>query len=166
MGGLALAHGSGRIVALANSAAGIIIFNLGTLAVALLPVGRWRVGRPVRVAGAALFAGGWLLAWASLRRLGRNYSRRVVLKPEQRLVTEGPYARIRHPMYTASVLVYLGMCLALGSALGLITLALVVIPRFVLVARHEDRLLAEEFGEEHEDWTRRVGRFWPLLGLL
>lgn len=151
----------GRLTALANSQLGIILFSLTSVGLVVAPFGRRRVSRAVRAGGAVLLAAGSLLGFRSLAELEGDYSRRVLVKPGQRLVTSGPYGRVRHPLYTATFVMYLGAALLFGSVLGLIALALFIVPRFLLVAAYEDELLAEEFGEEYESWAGRTGRFWP-----
>lgn len=153
----------GRFVAAANSHIGIVLFNMIAVGLLVAPFGRRRMSGVVRAAGAALLAAGGLLSFRSLRLLERNYSRRVQIKPDHRLITEGPYAWIRHPLYTATFVMYLGAALMFGSVLGLVVLPVYVVPRYWFVARYEDDLLADEFGDEYEIWAARAGRFWPKV---
>jgi len=150
-------------VAAANSHIGIVLFNMVAVGLLAAPWGRRRVSTSLRAAGAVLVAAGGLLGFRSLGLLEGNYSRRVQIKPEHRLVTGGPYARIRHPLYVATFVMYLGAALMLGSTLALLALPLYVVPRYWFVARYEDDLLAAEFGEEYESWAGRAGRFWPKV---
>ncbi len=150
-------------MAAANSHMGIVLFNMIAIGLLAAPWGRRRASALSRVAGAALVAAGGLLSFRSLGLLQSNYSRRVQIKPDHRLVTRGPYARIRHPLYAATFVMYLGAALMLGSVLGLLALPLYVVPRYWFVARYEDDLLAAEFGEEYESWAGRAGRFWPKV---
>lgn len=152
-----------RPVAFANSLPGIILFNVAAALVPFLSWGNVRPSRSVRAAGAAVFAAGWILGLVSLRRLGSNYSRPVLIKPDHELVTDGPYSRVRHPLYTASFVIYFGLCLAMGSVLGLVFGMVVVVPRFMSVADYEEELLEDEFQGEYRDWVSRTGKFLPRL---
>ncbi len=149
------------LVSLANSRPGIVAFNLATYAIPFLPVGRVKAGRRGRIFGWALLGAGWLLGLASLRRLGPGYSRPVTIKPDQQLISDGPYSVIRHPIYVANMMMYLGLSLALGSIPGLAGLGLIVFPRFLAVAKYEERLMADEFGQDYESWKGRTGGFLP-----
>jgi len=153
----------GRLVAAANSHVGIVLFNMIAVALLLVPCGRRRMPAAWRAAGGLLLAAGGLLGFRSLEVLAGNYSRRVQIKQDHRLITEGPYARVRHPLYSATFIMYLGAALAFRSVLGLLALPLYIVPRYWLVARYEDDLLADEFGDEYQTWTAGAGRFWPRM---
>ncbi len=108
-----------------------------------------------------LVVAGGVLGLFSLRSLGSNYSRPVRINRRQTLVTSGPYARIRHPIYTSNLTIYLGLSLLLASVPGLIVLLALLVPRFLLVARYEERLLEERFGEGYREWASETSRFLP-----
>jgi protein-S-isoprenylcysteine O-methyltransferase Ste14 len=85
---------------------------------------------------------GYLLFIRVLRE--NSYAARTItVEAGQRVITTGPYRRVRHPMYTAILLIYLATPLALGSIWGV--LPALLLP-FVLAQRatDEERLLAEE----------------------
>ncbi len=99
------------------------------------------------------------LAWTQAT-LGKNYSSQLRLQKEHHLVTTGPYARIRHPLYTA--LSGLGIAFALVTANWLFVLLAVFII-FGLVARvpREERMMLAEFGGDYKNYMLRTGRFFP-----
>jgi protein-S-isoprenylcysteine O-methyltransferase Ste14 len=102
-----------------------------------------------------------LAAWARYT-LGRNWSAAVALKQSHELVSTGPYARIRHPIYSGVLLGLVGTALAIGEWRAL--LAVVVLAASWLVkARKEEALLAEEFGEAFAVHRSRTGMFLPRL---
>jgi protein-S-isoprenylcysteine O-methyltransferase Ste14 len=111
-----------------------------------------------------LVAGG--LRW----RLHRHLSNRVLaglpeLAPERyppRLVTEGLHARLRHPRYLQFALVLLGYAL-LTNYLALYLLFVLWLPGLYVIAVLEERELHDRFGQEYEDYCRRVPRFMPRL---
>lgn len=129
-----------------------------------LPVSLSAGGRVAALtAGAALGAsGGALYLWGRLT-LGDMYnvasSLGVELYRHHRLVTAGPYRRLRHPMYAG---LFLG---ALGGLLVYRTWALVfmlaTLPGAVVKARLEERLLAEQMGEEWSAYARLVPAWFP-----
>ena len=92
-----------------------------------------------------------------------NITDTVVTRREHKLVTNGPYRWIRHPLYTFGSLFFL--CLSLVSANWLILL--LVIPTFTILVQRtsiEEQALQERFGKEYLRYSARTGRFFPRLG--
>jgi protein-S-isoprenylcysteine O-methyltransferase Ste14 len=82
--------------------------------------------------------------------------------PPERLVTRGPFAYCRNPMYLGHVIFLLGLCLSLRSELAaLITVATVV--WFQFRVRRDERRLCERFGQPYLDYSKRVRRWLPGL---
>jgi protein-S-isoprenylcysteine O-methyltransferase Ste14 len=111
------------------------------------------------VAVAVLSTALWLF-WYSHHTIGRYWSIRVELKEAHRLVTDGPYRYVRHPLYTALFLGYLGTLLALQSW----TLAAwlpVFVASYVLFAREEEQIMERGFGEAYRAYRRQTGMFLP-----
>ena len=98
----------------------------------------------------------------ALKALGGHFSAYVTLQPNHRLVQEGIYNRIRHPLYLSLLLAPSGIALVFASYLALPILALAM--AFVLDRiRREERLLAEHFGLEFEDYRRDTWQLIPLV---
>jgi len=94
--------------------------------------------------------------------LGKEWSPQLQLREQHRLVTNGPYARMRHPMYTAMFGV--GIALALLAANWCFVLfAVAMIAGFVVRAPREERMMLEAFGEEYRVYMQSTGRFFPKL---
>lgn len=118
----------------------------------------------IRFLGLALGACGVaLIAWAG-EVLDGEYSSVVEFKPEHRLITRGPYARIRHPIYAGLGLMALGVPLASANALVALVwplgLALVLVHRI----KREESLMEARFGDDWRAWRDRTGRFLPRMG--
>ncbi len=80
--------------------------------------------------------------------------------PPRALVTSGPYARSRNPMFVAVVTVVIGLAIAYGSPV-LLAYAVVLAASFHRrVVRFEEPVLARDFGEEYEAYRARVPRWW------
>ena len=116
----------------------------------------------LRWAGVPLQAGGLLLTHFGLRALGACFSKGSI-PAGARLVTSGPYSRVRHPLYLAMFLVSAGASLVTLDALVAAS-AVGMGVSLVFRARREDRLLAERFGEAWQDYTRTTGRLLPRPG--
>ena len=114
----------------------------------------------VAIAGAVVTAlGVGLAAWAR-HSLGKNWSAAVTIKECHELIGTGPYARIRHPIYSGVILGLLGTALAIGEWRALIAVAVLFVSYFIK-ARKEEALLAREFGPAFEDHHSRTGVFLP-----
>ena len=144
----------------------LLLISLGQLLV-LVPVPGLRARfLPVHpafgIAGVALAFAGVLLAIAARRALGRNWSGEVTTKVDHALVTTGPYAVVRHPIYSSVFLMYGGTALASGEIHALIGLALVVIA-YARKIPMEEKVLAAEFGAGWDDYRARTKAIIPGL---
>jgi protein-S-isoprenylcysteine O-methyltransferase Ste14 len=99
-------------------------------------------------------------AW-TLRSLMRP---RIVVMERQELVTKGPYSRVRHPVYTGAMLLFLAPVL-LYLNLVLVLLFFICVGLAYRRAVMEDELLASEngFGQAYRDYMQKTGRFLPKL---
>jgi len=123
----------------------------------------WGAFNPFLLPGATLLvvAAVAIFVWAK-RTLKREWSFSARLVDDHRLVTTGPYAYVRHPIYV-SLLLYM---IAIGFAVTApIVLAPALVVYFVGVAiriRAEESLLRERFGAAFEDYRRRVPAIIPF----
>ena len=78
------------------------------------------------------------------------------------MITEGPYARVRHPMYTVLNMFSFGISLLTANLLIIGFATLVLLP-FPLVAKKEEQMLLQTFGEEYAKYMEKTGRFFPKL---
>jgi protein-S-isoprenylcysteine O-methyltransferase Ste14 len=117
----------------------------------------------VRWAGVGIILLGFaLLQWAQ-NTLGKNWSDTPRMIKEQLLITSGPYEFIRHPIYTAFLLI-LGSTLFI-SANWLIGLAWIGMTVLEVASRisFEESLMLEYFGDQYRDYMKRTGRLLPNL---
>ncbi|MFX1317849.1 MAG: methyltransferase family protein [Promethearchaeota archaeon] len=85
----------------------------------------------------------------------------IVFEPtEPKVVDYGLYARIRHPMYLGSILLYLGFWITTLSLLTLIPLLTVIIG-YNYLATGEEHLLEAKFGNDYLDYKKRVPKWIP-----
>jgi protein-S-isoprenylcysteine O-methyltransferase Ste14 len=92
--------------------------------------------------------------------LGKAWSPHLQTREEHALVTSGPYARIRHPIYLALLGFLSGI--ALVSA-NWFFIALLVVSILVLALRipKEEQMMIEQFGEEYKRYMENTGRLFP-----
>jgi len=122
-----------------------------------LPLGLWCFW-----SGAAITAGGLLFSVWARRHLGKNWSQAVTLKEDHELITSGPYALVRHPIYTGLLLGFIGCAVARGEWRGLLAVALVFIALWRKL-RLEEEWLREHFGASYETYSRQVAALVPWL---
>jgi protein-S-isoprenylcysteine O-methyltransferase Ste14 len=129
------------------------VFFLGT---------RFHSSYAVAFAGLVLVTLG--LAFAAWARdlLGRNWSGQVIIQDHHQLITAGPYAYIRHPLYTGLLVAIVGMSLVIGD-LGSVLGVLFAILFASLKASREERLLATEFGTAYTIYRSQTGAMLPRL---
>jgi len=114
----------------------------------------------IAAAGAGLaWSGAIFTVWAKLL-LGRWFSASFGVKPGHELVTRGPYAVVRHPMYLGLLVLGAGLAIAYDSAISLVVALAFVVP-FVLHAMIEEQMFATHFGDAWRDYARRVPRWLP-----
>jgi protein-S-isoprenylcysteine O-methyltransferase Ste14 len=113
--------------------------------------------------GALCFAVALWLFRISHKALGRNWSITLEIRHEHELVCTGPYAFVRHPMYTSFLLVALAQALLLSNWVvglaGLMGFAIL----FVLRVRQEERMMLAKFGLPYRAYMERTKRIIPYL---
>lgn len=117
---------------------------------------------PVRWCGLVLVVGGHLFSvWARLH-LGKYWSGTVALKYDHKLIATGPYALVRHPIYTGLLAAILGSAIAGGSWEGLAGFA-VMIPAYMIKWKREEKLLIGELGQEYRDYMAKTRAIVPFI---
>ena len=115
----------------------------------------------VSVAGDILVALGLLVIFRVFME-NTFASATIEVGPEQKIISTGPYALVRHPMYTGALVMLLGVPLALGSWWGLFTLipiTLVIVWRLV----EEEKFLAKNLSGYLEYQQKVRYRLVPLI---
>jgi protein-S-isoprenylcysteine O-methyltransferase Ste14 len=120
-------------------------------------------GAALSVGGVALSAVGIVFSIWSIVTLGRHYDLVLEVHAGHQLVRGGPFAWVRHPVYTGLALHFLGACLATGNVLLLIGTLFVTLPAFYARARAEETLLREQFGSEYDRYMDEVPMLVPGL---
>lgn len=110
----------------------------------------------------AIWLGLALRAWAHWL-LGDLYTTTVLIQRGHRLVTNGPYALVRHPSYGGLCLVLLGIALAGGSGASLIATAVLLAGGFWVRIGFEEKAMLAAFGPEYAAYAARTWRLLPGL---
>jgi len=110
---------------------------------------------PLAVAGMLLVLAGLLVrSWAA-----------GTLRKYKQLITTGPYAIVRNPLYVGSFLMMGGFCTLLGDWLTLVLVMLPMIVLYWLAVRDEEQGMAQAFPDQWPAYSARVPRFIPRLAL-
>ncbi|HEU0291129.1 MAG TPA: isoprenylcysteine carboxylmethyltransferase family protein [Anaerolineales bacterium] len=113
-------------------------------------------------AGCLLFLSGVALRIWALRELGVSYEARLVIYPEHRIVTSGPYRLLRHPLHWGTTAQILGLALITPVWLGLpATLTAILLTLYF--NRLEEQILLEYLGPKYEEYYART---WDMIDLI
>lgn len=129
--------------------------NIGVLGLRILPA-----KLSILIAGIVMtWLGLGLAIWARLH-LGANWSGRVTIKEGHELIRTGPYARLRHPIYTGLLTAAVGTILFVGRWRAVLGAVLLVIA-FSIKAKKEESMLTEQFGDAFQEHRRHTGFLFP-----
>ncbi len=113
--------------------------------------------------GSAVFLAALYLFYRTHRDLGRNWSMSLEIREQHRLVSDGVYTHVRHPMYLAFILWGVAQTLLLPNWIagpaglaGALMLYLFRFPR-------EERMMVQEFGEQYRAYMQRTARIVPWI---
>jgi protein-S-isoprenylcysteine O-methyltransferase Ste14 len=109
--------------------------------------------------GAAMCLLGFSLAINARRHLGRNWGMPMSRKEQPELVTSGPYALVRHPIYSGLIVAMFGSAIA-DNIFWLLLLVLVG-AYFIYSARREEGLMLQLFPEQYAAYRARTGMLAP-----
>ncbi len=121
-----------------------------------------RAGSPFLEIGLALtYVGVAVAIWARVV-IGSNWSARVMVKEGHELARSGPYAYVRHPIYTGLLLAIGGTALIIGEWRGVLATIIVTVAHS-LKAKREEAAMVTEFGETYQHYRKTTGFLFPGL---
>jgi protein-S-isoprenylcysteine O-methyltransferase Ste14 len=142
----------------------IVIILLSTTWIPLpwlyLPL--WPTGLLPFWLGAAVTIAGLLFAVWAREHLGKNWSRSVTIKENHELITSGPYAMVRHPIYTGILAGFLGTTIALSQVRGVIAFVLILLVLWAKF-RMEEQWMRSQFGETYAAYSQKTAALVPYI---
>ncbi len=109
----------------------------------------------LRAAGIFIFAAGlFILFWGSYAL------RKAVFVPGNKLLTKGPFAVVRHPMYLGGITGAFGLALFAGSLFAMVYSFILALVLSRIAEAEEENLIAK-FGKEYEEYKRKVPKLLP-----
>ena len=115
----------------------------------------WVTPMPLGWSLVGLTVAGFLFCWWARLHLGRMWSSSVTRKSDHHIVDTGPYAFVRHPIYTGIITASAAMAADRGTVAGLVGLVLVIVG-FWVKARLEERFLRVGVERNYDAYTKRT----------
>lgn len=112
--------------------------------------------------GAIVLVTGLLFAVWAREHLGRNWSRSVTIKQGHELIKTGPYAVVRHPIYTGILAGFLGTAIALSQVRGFIVFVLIFLILWIKL-RMEEQWMRTQFGETYASYAHQTAALVPYV---
>ncbi|MFX0079344.1 MAG: isoprenylcysteine carboxylmethyltransferase family protein [Candidatus Hermodarchaeota archaeon] len=98
--------------------------------------------------------------WWAHSTLGQAFSKALTIQEKHSVVSDGPYRRIRHPMYTASIIYFFSWFLIAANLIFIILWLFFLGWIFTRMPKEEEMLVAQ-FGDEYREYMKRTGRLLP-----
>ncbi len=118
---------------------------------------------PLFVVGLLLMVLGSLLRRYCFRTLGEFFTGDVRAREDQPVICTGPYQWVRHPSYTAGMMMFIGIGLALGSWVSFLLLTVGSIATYRYRVAIEERILLQTLGEPYASYMKGRRRFIPYI---
>jgi protein-S-isoprenylcysteine O-methyltransferase Ste14 len=96
--------------------------------------------------------------------IGQNWSSAVTIKVGHQLIRTGPYAWVRHPIYSGLLLAMIGAAFARREVRGVLAFVLLWLG-FWMKSRMEEGFMRKTFGEEYAEYSQSTGALIPRLRL-
>jgi protein-S-isoprenylcysteine O-methyltransferase Ste14 len=122
-----------------------------------------RLQLPLFAVGISLILLGSLLRRYCFRTLGKYFTGDVRASTDQPVISTGPYTLVRHPSYTAGMMMFTGIGLALGNWASALLLALGSVGTYWYRVTIEERALADTIGEPYRNFMKGRKRFIPYV---
>ena len=116
---------------------------------------------PAAISGAIIATLGAVLAFTARAAIGRNWGTPGMQRTDTDLITRGPYALVRHPIYSGILLMMVGTAIGLIAAWWLVAAAAAVY--FIYSARAEERYMCERFPDAYPTYRARTKMLVPFL---
>jgi len=141
----------------------LLVLQIAALRHALPQAARYEpnTSMAMGLVGFVASAAGIGLAMASRACLGGGWSPRAEHNATPELITSGPYAVVRHPLYSGLLLAIAGS--AIGQSVFWLLPMLVYGPLFILTARREERSLLEQFPDSYRAYMKRTKMLLPFV---
>jgi len=114
-------------------------------------------------AGFAMFTFSCLMRWWGFKSIGKWYNRRLVIYKHHRLITEGVYQKIRHPLYLGNLMLMITVPLVFNSWGALVLMLFTYIPVLIWRIKLEEEQMLKHFGTTYSEYMQRTKKLIPGL---
>jgi protein-S-isoprenylcysteine O-methyltransferase Ste14 len=115
------------------------------------------------VIGFTFMLAGLAIRVVAARTLGKFYSRTLLVREDQRVISEGIYRSIRHPGYLGDMILFVFAGLSTSNYIATALIALVVVPAYLKRISAEEMMLSEKLGTKYEEYKLHTRRLIPFL---
>jgi protein-S-isoprenylcysteine O-methyltransferase Ste14 len=122
----------------------------------------WNYSRPIGIAADVVALLGLIVAVWSRIVLGKYWSSNVALKRKHKIIEEGPYTYVRHPIYSGGLLMIAGIVLLVGN-LGIVLLFTAVAVILVVKSWQEEEMLTKRFPKAYPAYKSRTKFLIPFI---
>jgi len=106
--------------------------------------------------------GVFLRLWGIIK-LGKQFTRNVNISIEDKIIKNGPFRFLRHPLYSGLLSTLIGINFYTGSIIGLIMTLGVFLPLLLKRIRLEEEMLFKAFGYDYKVWAQSRSRLVPFV---
>ena len=152
--------GSIKVIMAGNAIALTLAYPLAFVRAWSFPQ-NWQV--PLFVAGVLMVFLGSVVRRYCWRTLGEYFTGDVKARADQPVIRSGPYRFVRHPSYTAAMMMFIGIGLALGSWVSLVLVTIATIAAYCYRVAVEERALLDAIGEPYRSYMKERKRFIPYV---
>ena len=131
-------------------------FRIGTIVVSQ------RLAEYLSVFGAFLVLLGAIVNIIGRFKLGNRWSDNIKIYKDHRLVTNGIYSIVRHPLYASLIWMFYGASFIYFNWLAFLLNTTIFIPMMYYRAKQEEKILSEKF-PEYKDYAKKTGMFFPKI---
>lgn len=147
----------------------LVSLTIGLLIIPLIwlfnPTSAYDLSLPVwlRMFGIVLAAFSLIYFFKIHQYLGLNWSPTLEINPAHKLITTGPYRRIRHPMYLQILLWSIAQALIISNVLAGFSGLISWIVLFLIRVPKEEQMLIAHFGKEYKDYMKNTNSIIPIM---
>lgn len=145
----------------------ILVMSISSVMLLMLQWGYWATSLPVQTwpvwAGLIMIITGLYIRINAIRYLGRYFTANVQSVDAHRLITDGPYSRVRHPSYLGALLIIAGFPVLLGSLPCFLLAFILMMIAYYKRIKVEEALLVQLFPEDYKRYQQNTYRIIPFV---
>ncbi|MFH0819265.1 MAG: isoprenylcysteine carboxylmethyltransferase family protein [Patescibacteria group bacterium] len=118
-------------------------------------------GHAVQILFFIILLFGLIMRFIIQKQLGKYYDANIKIWDDHKLINQGIYKYIRHPMYLSNIIIFLGIAGIFSSVLGIISVFIFIVPSLMARIFLEEKYLLQKFGNNYQLYIDETKRFLP-----